>query len=184
MQLPTITGERITLRKLRRADLDSLVTHAADPEVGHYLPEFPESYTEADGRQWIRHTWRGAARDSEYSFGIADNATDEIIGMITCKHVNRADCNTEIGYWLARRFWRNGLTTEAIALVLEFIFEHTTLLRAYAIAHEANVGSWRALEKNGFVREGTWRRASFLDKKWADVYAYGILKDEYLARKK
>ncbi|HEX5689187.1 MAG TPA: GNAT family N-acetyltransferase [Roseiflexaceae bacterium] len=53
----------------------------------------------------------------------------------------------EIGYWLGRQFWGQGIATQAVAAFLEIVT--TRPLYAYAVAH--NVASRRVLEKCGFL---------------------------------
>ena len=68
---------------------------------------------------------------------------------------------------------------EALSLILSFAFKELGLRRIYAIVHEKNTGSVKLLEKTGFTHEGTWRKASRMGRRWYDVYAFGILKNEY-----
>lgn len=56
----------------------------------------------------------------------------------------------EVGYWLGRAFWGQGIASAALAAFLEI--ETARPLTALAAAH--NIGSIRVLEKNGFTRIG------------------------------
>ncbi|MEE9553374.1 MAG: GNAT family protein, partial [candidate division Zixibacteria bacterium] len=83
---------------------------------------------------------------------------------------------------VAGPFQGRGYASEAIRLILGFAFKELRLVRVYAGVHQRNAPSVKALEKTGFTREGCWRKASFLGRRWSDVYAYGILKEEYHER--
>jgi [ribosomal protein S5]-alanine N-acetyltransferase len=65
----------------------------------------------------------------------------------------------ECGYWLGRRFWGNGLATEALRLILPYAFEERRLRRVEAYVFATNPASARILEKCGFKREGVLREA-------------------------
>ena len=83
---------------------------------------------------------------------------------------------------MGERFWGRGYVTEAVSLILGYLFKDLRLRRVYAFVNAANTGSIRVLEKNGFIREGTFRKACMLNRRWTDVYSYGLLIEEYKRR--
>lgn len=183
MPIPILTGKSIRLRKLKRSDAESIQRSANRREIARFLPRMPHPYTMEDARKWVTTTVRHARADKSYAFGIEDKGSGEIVGMIELFNVNRTDKNSEVGYWVAKPFQGRGYAVEAIGLILGFAFKKLHLARVYAIVHQRNLSSVKALEKTGFVREGCWRKASFLGRRWSDVYGYGILKEEFHERK-
>ena len=179
MRLPVIKGKLVNLRGLKRSDADSILKYADDHLVAKFLPLMPNPYSIKDANYWINLTQRQARLDKSYQFGIEYPETGEIIGGIGLKNINKIDLNAEVGYCLGRRYWKRGYSTEALSLILKFAFKELRLIRVYAIVHEKNTGSVKLLAKTGFTHEGTWRKASRMSKRWHDVYAYGILKDEF-----
>jgi RimJ/RimL family protein N-acetyltransferase len=179
MILPVLKGEQITLRPLKMRDEDSLQRHANDPAVAYFLSRMPSPHTPKDARQWIRKTAAMARSNSGYYLGIARCENDEIIGVIGLRNFKPADRKAELTYWLGRRFWKKGLMSEAVPLMLNFAFRGLKLNRVHALVHERNTGSIKVLEKAGFTREAVYRKASFKGRRWADIYGFGILKDEF-----
>jgi RimJ/RimL family protein N-acetyltransferase len=179
MIIRAIEGELIKLRKLRRSDAASIQRLADNKDIARYLPRLPYPYTMKEADRWITTTARLARQEKSYDFGIADNGSDEIAGMIGLRNINRQDKNAELGYWVGKPYQGRGYAAEAIRLILKFAFKELRLVRVYAVVHQRNVPSIKVLEKAGFMREGTWRKASFMGGRWSDVYAYGILKEEY-----
>jgi RimJ/RimL family protein N-acetyltransferase len=59
----------------------------------------------------------------------------------------------EIGWWLARRYWGQGLATEAAQTALRHAFEHAGLQRVISIARPENTASTRIMEKIGLTRD-------------------------------
>lgn len=59
----------------------------------------------------------------------------------------------EIGWWLAKTYWGQGLGTEAATTALRFGFESVGLSRIVAIAQPANRASVRIMEKLGMSFE-------------------------------
>lgn len=175
-------GDRINLRPFKPSDAKTLQRYANDPKVSRYLPLMPYPYSLDNARSWIKQS-RQAARDNRsYAFAIEHVERNEIVGGVSLEEVRCQDRAAGIGYWLARPFWGEGLMTEAVRLVLEFSFSHLKLHRVYAQAHDKNVGSWKVMEKLGFVREGTLRKASRIGRRWCDVYTYGLLRPEFRRR--
>jgi RimJ/RimL family protein N-acetyltransferase len=181
MRLPIIKGHMVNLRPVRRMDIEAIAHLANDAKVAQFLPSLPHPYSIDDARRWINIAQRSARQDRAYHFTIELPATSEFIGAIGIKNLNATDQNGEIGYWLGRKYWQRGYSTEAVSLSLKFAFEELRLWRVYAVVLAANGASARLLERSGFQREGVWRQASRLRGKWWDVYAYGMLREEYVS---
>jgi RimJ/RimL family protein N-acetyltransferase len=182
MKLPVLKGIEVNLRPLRMSDEGSLQRCANDPAVAYFLARMPSPHTSGDARQWIRKTASMARGDSGYYLGIARAENDEIIGVIGLRNLKPSDKKAELTYWLGRRFWKKGLMSEAVPLMLRFAFRELKLNRVHALVHERNIGSIRVLEKAGFTREAVYRKASFKGRRWGDIYGFGILKGEFSAR--
>lgn len=172
----------ITLRRLASPDAPSIRSNANDPDIARYLPRLPHPYTMHDARKWIAATYRLARQDKAYNLGIEDRRSSRIVGMIGLRNINRQDKNAEVGYWVGTSYQGRGYATEALQLILSFAFRRLRLVRVYAVVHQQNTSSIRLLEKSNFVLEGTWRKASFLNRRWHDVHFYGILKEEFAGR--
>lgn len=84
----------------------------------------------------------------------------------------------EIGYWLARPFWGQGIMTDAVRAFVRYAFSELELLRLTAHVFENNVASSRVLEKNGFLLEGKLREHFFKDGNFLDARLYGLLKHD------
>ena len=141
-----LRGERCVLRRWRAKDIGSLVQHANNMNVSRYLRDrFPYPYTRRDARAFLA----GATVAGEAVGGI---------GVITGTDVERF--SAEVGYWLGEAFWGRGIVTEALNLFSQDVFERLNLLRLFAVASAANVGSARVLEKAGYQQEGVMRSAA------------------------
>jgi len=64
----------------------------------------------------------------------------------------------DLGYALARRWWRQGLMSEAVAAVVAWALAQPTIYRVWATCDIDNVASARLLERVGMEREGVLRR--------------------------
>lgn len=172
----------IALRQITMDDCtDEYVQWLNDPEVNQYL----ETRWSIQDLESIKGFVK-SQRENEHSilFAIILQAECRHIGNIKIGPINRYHSRADISYFIGDKSkWNKGIITDAIKLVCEYGFEQWDLHRIEAGAYCAAIGSWKALEKNGFKREGVFRKQAISDGKYMDVYRYGILKQEYLNMK-
>src|SRR5512133_2104966 len=77
--LPTLTGSRVTLRELRRADAASLVAMLATEEVGRYIS--PPPSTVEGFERFIEWTQRQRAAGAYACFAVVPEGMDSAIGI-------------------------------------------------------------------------------------------------------
>ncbi|MBN2893479.1 MAG: GNAT family N-acetyltransferase [Bacteroidales bacterium] len=88
--------------------------------------------------------------------------------------------NAEIGYWIAEPFWRQGIATEAVNLILKFAFEtFKEIEKIYAKVYHTNIGSMRALEKNGFKKEAIHKKEAFKAGEFKDLHFFSIFREDF-----
>ena len=121
----------------------------------------------------IRFTEKGII----YVWTIADRHTCEAMGRI---HLSNFEANNKIaniGYYLDEKYWNKGIMTACIKPVIDFGFSHLEFERIYSKIHIDNAASWRALEKNGFQREGLLRHCFVCPDGLSDCYIYAIVRE-------
>ena len=62
--------------------------------------------------------------------------------------------HAEIGYVFHKEHWGKGYGTESVALMSDFAFESLNLHKLHVSVVDANIGSARILERNGYELEG------------------------------
>jgi ribosomal-protein-alanine N-acetyltransferase len=85
----------------------------------------------------------------------------------------------EIGYALIPAERGHGYCTEAVKIMVNYLFMSKNIVRIGAATSKANMASQKVLENAGFKLEGTERKGIFLWGKWADLYVYSILREEW-----
>jgi RimJ/RimL family protein N-acetyltransferase len=85
----------------------------------------------------------------------------------------------EIHYWLVQKERNKGYATEAVQLMVDYLFLSKELTRIQAITDVRNKPSQRVLEKTGFKKEGTIRNCYFNRGAWRDYYLYTTLREEW-----
>jgi ribosomal-protein-alanine N-acetyltransferase len=123
---------------------------------------FNETFENGEGIRWV----------------ITPKPHDHYIGDIGFGYVaphGRAD----LGYKLARAYWRQGLMGEAMASVIAYGIESLRVNRFEAIADPRNVACVGLLEACGFRREGLLRDYEFEKGAFVDLLMYSILAREW-----
>ena len=111
----------------------------------------------------------------EYCWTITERPSDKAIGRIHFSNFENNNTAANIGYFLNRQYWRQGIITACIQPVVQFGFAYLELERIFTTVMIENIGSWRALEKNGFLREGTLRHCFQVKNNLHDCYLYAKL---------
>lgn len=134
----------IKLRRTELSDLEILFQFQLD-EVGGYLAAFmPKNH---DDKSAYLKKYEKLLNDPQVNNQtiIIDN---HIVGSIA-KFVMNGDA--EITYWIDRKFWGQGIATQALK---DFLSIETTRPIYGRVAFD-NFGSQKVLEKCGFVRIGS-----------------------------
>jgi len=164
-------------------DKAALMEHLHSKDVYNTTLNIPHPYLEAHANSWIQKRIARAERvGKEVSFAIRDNQ-GKLIGVVSAESLEPGTTHrAEIGYWLARPFWGQGIMTDAVRAYVGYAFGELQLLRLTAHVLESNVGSARVLEKNGFKLEGRLRKHFRKDDELLDARFYGLLKEEVLSQ--
>ena len=175
--------QRLLLRPFTLEDAPAMFENwANDPEVTRYLT-WPTHRSVETSREvladWVTHYGEPAY----YQWAIVPKEAGEPIGGISVVHRNDDVGSVHIGYCIGRRWWRQGVTSEALARVLRFFFEEVGALRVDSRHDPHNPGSGAVMAHCGMTREGTMRQADRNNQGICDYTEYGILRDEYFAAK-
>jgi len=172
-------GKRVSTRPLKSSDALDIYENVKDKEIVTWTVSIPHPYPKDGALKFIRKARYNIKKKRSYAFGIVLKEAGMVIGVVEMMAFDWKNKNAEIGYWLGRKYWGEGLMTEAIMLILKFGFGNLGLHRIYAKLFEDNTGSVRILEKSGFKLEGRMREERYRYGKWHDVLRYGILESEF-----
>jgi ribosomal-protein-alanine N-acetyltransferase len=159
------------------ADAQDVYRYSSDPEVAKYVL-WDAHRNIQDSRAYIRYVQRQYRNDEPSSWGMILRNTQHLIGTIGFMWWNQENHSAEIGYSLARPYWNQGMTTEALAKVIEFGFDRMRLHRIEAQHCVENGASGRVMEKCGMTREGVLRGRLYSKGAFMDVVLYAILESD------
>jgi aminoglycoside 6'-N-acetyltransferase len=117
-----------------------------------------------------------------FFLGAFNRETDEFVAQIYIGPVSWDVPEFEIGFFVDKDHEGQGYVTEAVRVVLEFIFEHLKAHRVRMECEDTNVRSLRVAERCGMVREGHIRENKInADGDLSGTLYFGILKMEFEA---
>jgi ribosomal-protein-alanine N-acetyltransferase len=103
---------------------------------------------------------------------------DTILGGISCSNAENKDI-FEVGFWIYPEHQRKGYCTEAVQIILDYLFLNWNIHRIQCLTHPKNIPSQKLLEKIGFVKEGVLRKYFFMNGEWVDLIMYSRLREEW-----
>jgi len=172
-----LKGESITLRPVREIDLDQLYVYHLDIDNrGDYFPR--GILAQPAFRKQFQETGFWSKDDGML---IIVSSNEEILGHIEFfKTVNYLD-EYELSYQIYTAEQRGkGITTEAVKLLVRYLFETKRVNRIRLVIHPDNLASRRLAEKCGFKHEGTARGAWYNKGTHQDVEIYAILHEDVI----
>ena len=141
--------ERLLLRRWEDSDAENLYEYAKDPDVGP-IAGWPPHQSVDESRNVIRTVFQG-----KEAYAICLKTDEKAIGAIELKlngHTDMTDRDDEceLGYWLGKPFWGQGIMPEAVKEILRHAFEEIGMTKVWVGYYEGNSKSKRVQEKAGF----------------------------------
>ncbi|MBY0401007.1 GNAT family N-acetyltransferase [Myxococcota bacterium] len=169
---------RLILRPFRDSDFEDVHAYARDPEVCRYQSWGPNS--EQATRDFLTgaQKWLAGPDPKEFEFGIELKASNRLLGGCGFRTRRAEFREFEIGWTLNRDFWRQGIGTEAVRVLIAFAFRDRKAHRLYAVIDPENVASAALAEKLGFRREGLQRSDRCVRGEWRDSSTYALLETD------
>ena len=178
----TLETKRLILRRFTLRDADAMYTNwASDPEVTRYLT-WP-AHAGVETSRAVLADWTAAyAQESCYQWAIVlKDRADEPVGSIGAVDVSDDIAAVQIGYCLGRRWWHQGIMSEALGAVMDFFFDAVGCNRVACRHDPRNPHSGMVMQKCGMKYEGTQRSADRNNQGICDTSWYALLKDERYA---
>jgi RimJ/RimL family protein N-acetyltransferase len=163
-----LEGKNVNLRIMEKEDLPLLKEWVNNLEFeGKYEPisqetkaDLEKQYDQLKGGQWF----------------FIEKKDGKKIGYIAHYFVHEE--RMELGYALAPNERGKGYGSEAIKIMVDYLFMSKQIVRIQAEINPKNTASQRALEKAGFEKEGILRKSFFSRGEWIDTAVFSILREE------
>ncbi len=169
-----LEGRTVNLKIMEKEDLPLFVEWANKPDFfGEYNPLHQMSKTEAE---------KMLDNPSDFRAFIIEKKDGSKIGLMFHFHVLHLGTGTkqlEIGYTLLPSERGKGYCTEALKVMVDYLFLSRDVMRIQVQTDQRNVASQKVAEKAGFKKEGTLRYNFFIRGEWTDDYIYSITRPDW-----
>ncbi len=173
-----IETTRLILRRAVRKDAEPMFRNwASDPEVTKFLT-WPAHSSIAVSEMVIESWIQEYEKDNYYQWMIVLKEIGEPIGSISVVRQNDRVEEAEIGYCIGARWWHQGIVSEALAAIIEYLFTEVRLNRICARHDPNNPHSGDVMRKCGMTYEGTTRSSDRNNQGICDAALYAILRSE------
>ena len=171
-----IVGRQISLRPVRAEDIEPLHDSTLDLEnrgPWYELPGTPLAKFQA------RFAETGFWTADEGFFVIVDRS-DRVVGIVGWGKVNGDLPDVEIYYRLLDQADHGkGMMTEAVGLLVGWLFDTGQMNRLRINAHVDNKASRRVAEKSGFTQEAMARASWYNRGQWHDAVVFTLTRAEF-----
>ena len=178
MHKPTeLHTERLLLRPFTSDDAEAFYNYAKNPNVGPRAGWKPHA-SKKESAAILKELFLN--RQGIWAIVLKkENLLIGSIGLTSDSKRTPSDVRM-LGYSLDEPCWGRGYTTEAVKAVLGYGFGPMMLALISAYSYPDNAGSQRVLEKCGFSREGTIRRAEKLyDGQIRDLICFSVSRHDF-----
>ncbi len=165
--------DRLILRPFDEKDVDAIYAMRSDPEVMRFIRE-PQSRDES--ASWLKLVSSRWETEQVGFCAVLDKQTDKFLGWCGVWRLKETG-ELEIGYAIAKEFWKKGYATEAALKFLDYAFEKLNPDKIVAVASPVNAASRRVMEKLGMSYDFT---GEFYGR---NLVHYSITKQEFLCSK-
>ena len=175
----TLETSRLILRRATREDAEAMFRNwASDPEVTRYLT-WP-TYEKVETAYAILDMWVPEYENPAfYQWFIVPKELGEPIGSISVVRQRDDIGEAEIGYCIGSAWWHRGFMSEALKVVIEFLFTEVGMNRISARHDPRNPNSGAVMRKCGMQYEGTSRASDRNNQGICDIATYGILRNDW-----
>ena len=172
-----LKGQNVNLRTVRSRDLESYLELSSDiASKGAFYPVNLPTETSLKARFDKDGMWS----EESGSLLIVDPISDRIMGLIVHFKPTHYYQAVELGYIMFDTESRGkGLMTEAVQLMVKYMFALKPIFRIQIQLESGNIGSRRVAEKSGFTHEGTARQAIIANGRPTDLEVFSMTRREW-----
>ena len=149
-----LATKRLILRRWEESDADDLYNYAKDPAVGP-IAGWPPHKDAGESLNIIKNVFSG-----KEAYAVCLKEDGKAIGAIELmlhghNHLSQKDDECELGYWIGKPFWGQGLIPEAAREMLRHAFEDLGMNKVWCGYYDGNTKSKRVQEKIDFTYQFT-----------------------------
>ena len=175
-----IKTNRLILRKFKTIDsFDMFNNYANSQNVTKFLtwkPHESEQTTKNVIKSWVKQY----KNKNFYQWAIVLKGLNQVIGSISVVKIDEENNSFNIGYCLGEKWWRQGIMTESLNAVIDFLFKKVGVNEITSTHDVANPNSGKVMEKCKMKYICTKKCGATNNTGVVDIKIYNILRQDYL----
>tara|TARA_Y100000310_G_scaffold55331_1_gene50749 strand:+ start:5800 stop:6318 length:519 start_codon:yes stop_codon:yes gene_type:complete len=146
-----IKSKKFILRAFKQGDEKSLQKSINNKKIYNNTSRIPYPYTMQDAKEWTVKNMQEYKKKNPELFNFVIDINSKVAGSVGFSSIKNKQA--ELGYWLAEKYWNQGIMTKAVKLALGFALKDLGLRRIIGRVFTYNPASRRVMEKAGFKFE-------------------------------
>ncbi len=169
----------VFLRRADRDDLDTVVEWMEDTDFHHFLYGDPARSPKQVREQIVGMLGRTLSQTMPNGVYLLIDSDDGPMGMLSLQNISWRNRSCSLDLYIRKEFRSRAVAALAFFRAMEYAFHELNLHRISAYIYSFNSPSWRLMEFSGAKRELVLKDHVARDGKLYDLYAYGLLRDEF-----
>ncbi len=173
---PIITTDRLLLRQFIESDLENVFKGLSDPDIIKYYGVSYKTLEETKAQMTFFKDLEENYTGIWWAICSLDNKI--FYGAGGLNGLNMEHKKAEIGLWLLKDFWGQGIMTETMPIICSYGFDKLNLHRIEGFVETDNFNCKRAMQKLDFKHEGTMKDCEIKNGKFISLDLYAKLETE------
>lgn len=176
VDFPIIKTERLLLRQFAESDLEHVYKGLSDPEIIKYYGVSYQTLDDTKEQMKYFADLENEGKGIWWAVCSSDNKT--FYGAGGLNSLSQEHKKAEIGFWLLKEFWGQGIMKEAMPLICRHGFDNLELHRIEGFVETDNLNCKKTMKKLDFNLEGTMKDCEIKNGKFISLHLYAKLKNE------
>lgn len=173
IEFQKIKTERFLLRQFIESDLENIFKGLSDPEIIKY---YGVSYKTLEATKEQMEFFTNLEKEGTGIWWAICSLDNTIFyGAGGLNNLNKEHKKAEIGFWLLKDYWGQGIMTEVMPFICEFGFNKLGLHRIEGLVETENLNCKNAMKKLDFILEGTMQNCEIKNGKFISLHIYAKL---------
>lgn len=170
-------ADRLYLRAFEPEDYKTIIRWRRDEDINNMLGGPKYFFSEENEKKWVL---KAIEDPVNIKLAVCTIEGDIHIGNVYITDINyiNRSCHSHILIG-EKSYWGSGYATEAMTLLIDFMFNERGMNRIVANVLEDNIPSIKMHEKCGYKREGLLRQAIYKNGKFQNQIVLALLKEDY-----
>ncbi len=172
---PVLENTKIRLRAIEPEDLERLYQWENNPAFW-YGGDTRTPYSRFILKKFIQGAGTDIYESRQTRFMIESKENGETVGIIDLFDFDVFNSRIGTGIMIDTPFQQKGYASQALKLIIQYVFDHLQINQLYAHVSETNTISRKLFEGQGFQHNGTLKNWLRQSDRYIDILVYQLFK--------